>query len=138
MTDDALNPNFEWKKKSIGKKERLSRRIDSNQTLLFEKKKKNDFSQALSITANNTKNNGNINLLRKRVKEALDDDYDEDDEWIFDALNLFNFEMEFGDVFYSLLSLADEAGLDAEECLNKALSKYQERMNKKNNIGSGR
>lgn len=49
-----------------------------------------------------------------------------------------DFEMEFGDVFYSLLSLADEAGLDAEECLNKALSKYQERMNKKNNIGSGR
>ena len=49
-----------------------------------------------------------------------------------------DFEMEFGDVFYSLLSLADEAELDAEECLNKALAKYQERMNQKNNIGSGR
>lgn len=107
MTDDALNPNFEWKKKSIGKKERLSRRIDSNQALLFEKKKKNDFSQGLSITANNTKNNGNINLLRKRVKEALDDDYDEDDEWIFDALNSFNFEMEFG--ANSLFQSNDEA-----------------------------
>lgn len=47
-----------------------------------------------------------------------------------------NFEMEFGDVLYSILSLADELNLDAENCLNKAISKYEERILKKNSMGS--
>ncbi len=49
-----------------------------------------------------------------------------------------NFEMEFGDVLYSLLSLANETNIDAEECLTKALKKYEARMNKKDDMGSGR
>lgn len=47
-----------------------------------------------------------------------------------------NFEMEFGDVLYSLLTLADELEIDAKECLGKAISKYEERIAKKNSMGS--
>ena len=35
-----------------------------------------------------------------------------------------DFKMEFGDVMYSLLSLACEANIDAEECLDKVIKKY--------------
>lgn len=49
-----------------------------------------------------------------------------------------DYEMEFGDVLYSLLSLANETNIDAEKCLTKALKKYESRMNKKDDIGSGR
>ena len=48
-----------------------------------------------------------------------------------------DFEMEFGDVLYSLLSLAVETGIDAEMCLKKVLEKYQNRIDSKNNMGSG-
>ena len=47
-----------------------------------------------------------------------------------------NFEMEFGDVLYSLLSLADELNINAKNCLDKAISKYEERILKKNSMGS--
>lgn len=47
-----------------------------------------------------------------------------------------NFEMEFGDVLYSILSLAEEVGVDAECCLKKALKKYQDRIDAKNSMGS--
>ena len=36
-----------------------------------------------------------------------------------------DFEMEFGDVLYSLLSLANETGIDSEKALDKILTKYQ-------------
>lgn len=49
-----------------------------------------------------------------------------------------DFELEYGDVMYSLLTLANETGLEAEKCLEKALEKYQLRMKNKNNMGSGR
>jgi len=102
MSDESLNPNFEWKKKSIGKKERLSRKVNENQILLYESKKKDNFSQALSLKAEPKKISGNLSLLRKRISDALDDDYEEDDEWIFDALNAFNFELEIGEnTFFS-------------------------------------
>lgn len=48
-----------------------------------------------------------------------------------------DFEMEFGDVLYSLLSLAVEAGIDSEDCLKRVLKKYQNRIDSKNNMGSG-
>ncbi len=47
-----------------------------------------------------------------------------------------DFEMEFGDVLYCLLSLANEVQIDAKECLDLALKKYQDRINKKNSMGS--
>ena len=47
-----------------------------------------------------------------------------------------NFKMEYGDVLYSLLSLADELNIDANACLDKAISKYEDRILKKNSMGS--
>ena len=47
-----------------------------------------------------------------------------------------DFIMEFGDVLYSLLSLAEELEIDAEMCLKLALNKYQERIEKNNSMGS--
>lgn len=40
------------------------------------------------------------------------------------------FEMEFGDVMYSLLSLANECQIDANKCLDMALDKYKKRLEK--------
>lgn len=48
-----------------------------------------------------------------------------------------NFKMEFGDVLYSLLSLASEVGINAEEYLDKVIAKYQTRINKNKSMGSG-
>jgi NTP pyrophosphatase (non-canonical NTP hydrolase) len=49
-----------------------------------------------------------------------------------------NYQMEFGDVLYALLSLALETGIDAEQCLQMALDKMQTRLQTNNNLGSGR
>ena len=46
------------------------------------------------------------------------------------------FIIEYGDVLYSLLSLADELNFSAEECLNKALEKYERRIKLNNNMGN--
>ncbi len=46
------------------------------------------------------------------------------------------FKLEFGDVLYCLMSLANEVGIDAEEQLDKVLAKYQARIDKKNSMGS--
>lgn len=48
------------------------------------------------------------------------------------------FQMEFGDVLYSLLSLADELNINAEECLDRAIKKYQARIDKNKTMGSGK
>lgn len=47
-----------------------------------------------------------------------------------------DFKLEYGDVLYSLLSLANELEINAEECLDKVLKKYQERINKSNSLSS--
>lgn len=47
-----------------------------------------------------------------------------------------DFKMEFGDCLYCLLSLANETGINAEECLDMAIEKYKKRMNKKQSMGS--
>ena len=49
-----------------------------------------------------------------------------------------DFEMEFGDVLYALLSFANETNIDAKECLEKVLKKYADRIDKNNSMGSGR
>ena len=48
-----------------------------------------------------------------------------------------DFELEMGDVLYSILSLANETGIDANYCLNRVLDKYQKRINKNKTLGSG-
>lgn len=47
-----------------------------------------------------------------------------------------DFLMEYGDVLYCVLSLANELNIDANKCLEMAICKYQKRLDKKQNIGS--
>ncbi|MBQ9792946.1 MAG: MazG-like family protein [Clostridia bacterium] len=47
-----------------------------------------------------------------------------------------DFKLEFGDVIYSLLSLANEANINAEECLNLVIEKYKNRLIKNNDLGN--
>ena len=47
-----------------------------------------------------------------------------------------DFIEEFGDVMYSLLSLACELNIDADEALQIVLDKYRKRIEKKNHMGS--
>ena len=46
------------------------------------------------------------------------------------------FELEYGDVMYSLLSLAQELDLSSEKCVDKVLQKYQKRIDKNKSMGS--
>lgn len=52
----------------------------------------------------------------------------------FTATN--DFKLEFGDVLYSLLSLAEETKVDAKECLNLVIEKYKSRLSKNGGLGS--
>lgn len=47
-----------------------------------------------------------------------------------------DFILEYGDVLYALLSLANETNIDANTALEKVLKKYEARKNKSNSIGS--
>ena len=49
-----------------------------------------------------------------------------------------SFKMEFGDVLYSMLSIACEENILADECLDMVLKKYEERIRKNNSMGSGK
>ncbi len=49
-----------------------------------------------------------------------------------------DFKEEFGDVVYAILSLSNEMNISAEECLDISLNKMKKRMEKNNNLGSGR
>jgi NTP pyrophosphatase (non-canonical NTP hydrolase) len=48
-----------------------------------------------------------------------------------------SWEDEMGDVFFSLICLANVTGVDLEQSLDKALVKYQIRREQKRQIGSG-
>lgn len=49
-----------------------------------------------------------------------------------------SFKEEYGDVLYSMLSLATELGIDSEDCIDKVLEKMEKRIIKNKTIGSGR
>ena len=49
-----------------------------------------------------------------------------------------DFVMEYGDVLYSLLSLANETGIDSESALDLAIEKYRSRIKQKGDMGSCR
>lgn len=55
---------------------------------------------------------------------------------IFEATE--DFKEEFGDVVYSILSLADELNISSEECLDMVLEKLKKRIKKNKSMGSGR
>lgn len=48
------------------------------------------------------------------------------------------FIMEYGDVLYSMLSLANELNINAEKSIDMVLEKYQKRIDNKKDMGSGR
>lgn len=48
------------------------------------------------------------------------------------------FKEEFGDVLYAIFSLSNELKIDCNECLDIALTKLKERMEKNNSMGSGK
>ena len=85
MSDDTPNPNFEWKKKSFGKKERLSRRVDAIQATLSEIKNKDNITTAVSATVSNGNFSAHLKKMHKKIKEALDDDEDDENDFIFDT-----------------------------------------------------
>ena len=47
-----------------------------------------------------------------------------------------DFELEFGDVLYSMFCLANELELDSEKCLDKVLEKYKSRIEQNGTMGS--
>lgn len=47
-----------------------------------------------------------------------------------------DFILEYGDVLYSYLTLAQELGIDANLALDKVLDKYQQRMESYGSMGS--
>jgi len=49
-----------------------------------------------------------------------------------------NFKMEYGDVLYAFLSLAEELNIDADQCLDKVIDKYKARIAKNNSMGSSK
>lgn len=49
-----------------------------------------------------------------------------------------DWEDELGDVFFSLVCLANSTGVDLEAGLNGSLNKYRERFGASNDAGSGR
>lgn len=49
-----------------------------------------------------------------------------------------NLESEFGDVFFSLICVANGLNIDLQEALNEVLKKYEDRFSKKGNISSGK
>lgn len=52
--------------------------------------------------------------------------------------NTENLESEFGDVFFSLICIANELNIDLKQALDEVLKKYENRFSKKGNIGSGK
>ena len=53
-------------------------------------------------------------------------------------MNNSGWEEELGDLFYSLLSLANETRVNIEDALNTALEKYINRIKSKKDPGSGK
>lgn len=104
MNNDDLNPNFEWKKKSFGKKEHSGRGFNQNQAALIEAQKKNEFSSAIPLTAP-TPLAANLHLqkMRKTIKQAVDEDDDEEEDTLVLSRNpLLDDEMNSNPLFQGL------------------------------------
>jgi len=70
-----------------------------------------------------------VGELSKEVLKSTN--YGKSDFAITDA-----FKEELGDVYFSLLLLAEKTNVDLEELLESVLLKYRNRLVKRNNIGS--
>lgn len=73
-----------------------------------------------------------VSELGELAKDAnVSTDYGDDP----DALELS--EDELGDAFFALLALAESVDADADEALETALSKYEDRLSETGEAGSG-
>lgn len=52
--------------------------------------------------------------------------------------NTDNIEFEVGDVFFSLICVANDLNIDLTKALDKVLNKYENRFSNNGHIGSGR
>lgn len=120
MSDETLNPNFEWKKKGFGKKERLSRRVDAAQATLSEIKKKDSFN-AISAVSPNNNFSAHLKKMHKKIKEALDEE-DEDEEengFVFDtSLSALMEQQAIDDQFFQSLNEAEKKIIRQKHTLN--------------------
>lgn len=75
-----------------------------------------------------------LSELGELAKEALKgSDYGKTPHIITDS-----WHEELGDVFFSLICLANQTGVDLEESLTKVLAKYQQRIDERATAASGR
>lgn len=84
MSDDLSNTNIEWKKKTIGKKERVTLKTNVKQANLYQALQKNNLTP-LSISAQLPLG---LKKIRKKIKDVFDEDDDEDEETISPSIDL--------------------------------------------------
>lgn len=92
MDNETTNPNIEWKKKSFGKKERLSRHLDAQQNVYAQIKAKESSAKSSSVASQiNAPFSSHLKKMRKKIKEALDDEDEDEEEYsfVFDNSLLF-------------------------------------------------
>ena len=93
MDSETTNPNIEWKKKSFGKKERLSRHLDAQQNVYNQIKAKEESAKSSSVASQiNAPFSSHLKKMRKKIKDALDEEEDDDEEeynFVFDNSLLF-------------------------------------------------
>jgi hypothetical protein len=76
MDDDNNSENIEWEQdKGFSQKSRISRRIDTKQAEIADKKKPNNFSDSRIGTPLPP----NLKRLQRKIKDVYDDDEDEED-----------------------------------------------------------
>lgn len=93
--------------------------------------KKNRGTEPLEVSARLMDIQSELGELSKEYLKATD--------YATKAFSLTDdFELELGDVLYSLYSLANELQINADSAVQKVLNKYQKRIDEKSNMGSGR
>lgn len=70
-------------------------------------------------------------------KEVLNNTNYGTEDWSND--NLGNeWEKEIGDLFFTLVCVANSSGVDLQECLQRSLDKYKKRLKENDQIGSAK
>lgn len=77
MDEEASSPNIEWKKKQgFETSEKISRKTDIKKAVEYKAKKKNNFNKSPHIPPSELPKG--LKRIRKKIKEAYEEDEDED------------------------------------------------------------
>ena len=77
MDEEASSPNIEWKKKQgFETSEKISRKTDIKKAVEYKAKKKNNFNKSALIPPSELPKG--LKRIRKKIKEAYEEDEDED------------------------------------------------------------